>query len=157
MKIKWVVTGKTGDECTRRLTDEWLLRVQRWIKIEYVEIEVPKSWKNLSPELRKQKEAALQLKYVAPRDYLVLLDEKGKEFTSRQWARRLEELSLRTPGFLVFLTGGPYGFAPEVYGRAQELLALSRMTFSHQVIRIMFAEQLYRAVAILKGYPYHND
>jgi len=156
MKIKWLVTGKTDDKCIAALTKKYLDRLHRWVKIDYMELPDIKQTRNMPPEIRKEKEGQMLLKYIRPGDYVILLDEKGKEYTSEQWAGRLEKLTLHTSGSLCFLTGGAYGFSEAVYRRANEKLALSRFTFSHQLVRVIFAEQLYRAISIIKGFPYHN-
>jgi len=157
MKIKWIVTGKTDEPCIADLIQHYLQRIERMIKLEYLEINAIRHTKHMSVELRKEKEGLLQLKHIRPDDYLILLDEKGKEYTSQLWAAHLEKLALRIPGNICFLTGGAYGFSEAVYRRAQEKLALSRMTFTHQIVRILFAEQLYRAISIIRGLPYHHE
>jgi len=149
--------GKSTPGCVETLTAEYIKRLRRWVKLEYVELPAPKQTASLSPAQRKDKEAALFFKHITPQDYVILLDEKGKQYTSAEWSAHLEKLAVRIPGYIVFLTGGPHGFSDEIYRRAQEKLSLSKMTFSHQIIRIMFAEQLYRALTIMKGLPYHNE
>lgn len=97
------------------------------------------------------------LKAVRPSDHLVLMDERGQMFSSKDWARDLEQKSVRLQGDLVFVIGGPYGFSGEVYARANGMISLSKMTFSHQMVRLIFVEQLYRAHTIIKGEPYHHE
>ena len=115
-----------------------------------------KSTKHLSEEQQKQAEGELILKQLQPTDTVVLLDERGKEFRSIEFARWLEQKQ-QAVRRLVFIIGGPYGFSPAVYARANEQLSLSRMTFSHQMIRLTFTEQIYRACTIIKGEPYHHE
>ncbi|HWB61972.1 MAG TPA: 23S rRNA (pseudouridine(1915)-N(3))-methyltransferase RlmH, partial [Chitinophagales bacterium] len=107
-------------------------------------------------EKAKVKEGEMILKKIGPTDYVVLLDEKGKEFTSLQWAAQIEGLFNQSLKNLVYIVGGAYGFSDELYNRANAKLSLSKMTFSHQIIRVIFMEQLYRAFTIIKGEPYHH-
>ena len=116
-----------------------------------------KNTKNLSEAQQKEKERALILKNLNPTDKVVLLDEKGKEYRSVEFAKHLQQHMNSGVKRLVFIIGGPYGFSPELYAKAQEKLALSKMTFSHQMIRPFFVEQLYRAMTILKNEPYHHE
>ena len=115
-----------------------------------------KNTKNLSEDQQKQAEGELILKMLQPSDTVVLLDEHGKEYRSVEFSRWLEQ-KRNTARRLVFIIGGPYGFSPAVYARANEQLSLSKMTFSHQMIRLTFTEQVYRACTIIKGEPYHHE
>ncbi len=157
MKIKWIVIGKTDDKCIGELTEKYLMRLRGFIPAELIEIPDLKKTKTMPERLRKEKEGNLILKQIKPGDYVVLLDENGRSFSSLQWSKHLEKLTARIPGNLLFVTGGAYGFSEAVYNRADEKLSLSPMTFSHQIIRPLFAEQLYRAFSIIKGHPYHNE
>ena len=112
--------------------------------------------RNLSESQQKEKEGELILKSLQPDDYCVLLDEKGKEYTSEAFAAYMENKMHTVRKRLVFVVGGPYGFSEEVYGASSESLSLSKMTFSHQMIRLLFVEQLYRALTILHNEPYHH-
>lgn len=116
-----------------------------------------KNVKNLSEEQQKEKEGELILKGLQPGDYLVLLDDKGKEFTSKEFAKYMEKKMQSVPRRLVFVVGGPYGFSEAVYKAAAEKISLSRLTFSHQMIRLIFVEQIYRAMTILNNEPYHHE
>lgn len=116
-----------------------------------------KSTKGLSPKQVKEKEGEQILAKIAESDHLILLDEKGKTFTSVEFSDFLNKKMSTLQGDLVFLVGGPYGFSEEVYKRAAGKISLSSMTFSHQIIRLIFLEQLYRAFTILKGEPYHHE
>ncbi len=116
-----------------------------------------KNVKNLSAEQQKDKEALLILKQLQPQDLVVLLDEHGKEFRSLEFSAYLEKMMVQSVQHLVFIIGGPYGFDQKIYDRAKSKIALSKMTFSHQMIRLFFTEQLYRAFSIMKGEPYHHE
>ena len=116
-----------------------------------------KNVKNLSESQQKEKEGELILKSMQPGDYLVLLDEKGKDFTSMQFSAYIEKKMHSVPKRLVFVVGGPYGFSEAVYNAAKEKISLSKMTFSHQMIRLIFIEQIYRAMTILNNEPYHHE
>ena len=123
---------------------------------EVVTIPELKNTKNLTEDQQKQAEGELILKQLQPSDTVVLLDEHGKEFRSIEFARWLEQKQ-QAARRLIFIIGGPYGFSPAVYSRANEQLSLSKMTFSHQMIRLTFTEQIYRACTIIKGEPYHHE
>ena len=116
-----------------------------------------KNSKNMSQAQQKEKEAALILKHISPQDTVVLLDEYGKEYRSVDFSRYLEKNMLNSTQHLVFVIGGPYGFDQTIYDRSVQKLSLSKMTFSHQMIRLFFVEQVYRAFSILKGEPYHHE
>lgn len=126
--------------------------------VDYQNIEIPelKNVSSLSHTQIKEKEGELIFKHLSPLDKVILLDERGKEYTSVEWAHSLEKEMVQGVKSLVFIIGGAYGFSEEVYKRANALLSLSKMTYSHQIIRIFFTEQLYRALTIIKGEPYHN-
>ena len=111
----------------------------------------------MSESQQKEREGELILAQLDSSDFVVLLDEHGKEYTSKDFAKSIEQRALGGTKRLVFVVGGPYGFSPVVYGRANMMLSLSRMTFSHQLVRLVFVEQLYRAMTILKGEPYHHE
>ena len=124
--------------------------------IDVVTVPELKNTKNLSEDQQKQAEGELILKLLQPSDTVVLLDEHGREFRSVDFASWLQQ-KRNTVRRLVFVVGGPYGFSPAVYGRANEQVSLSKMTFSHQMIRLVFTEQIYRACTIIKGEPYHHE
>ncbi len=126
------------------------------VAVENVELDDIKNTQNMPPEIRKRKEGEKILKHLKPKDYVILLDEKGRMFDSVSWAEHLQRKMNHFSGDLVFVIGGAYGFSPQMYERAAEKLSLSPMTFSHQLIRLIFAEQLYRAFSIIHGKPYHN-
>ena len=126
--------------------------------VNYSKVEIPeiKNVSAFSQDQIKEKEGELILKNVKQNDLLILLDERGKEFTSENWAQHLEKSITFSGKDMVFVVGGAYGFSPKVYERANEMISLSKMTFSHQIIRVIFLEQLYRAFTIMKGEPYHH-
>ncbi len=158
MKIRFVVVGKTTERYIEQGIEEYKNRVGHYCKLEMVVIPELKNAKSLSEGQIKDMEGRLILGQVGAGGgcHLVLLDEGGKQPSSEGMADWLEGLQNRGLRELVFVVGGAYGFSKEVYGRADEKLSLSRMTFSHQMVRMIFLEQLYRAHTILKGQPYHH-
>jgi len=128
-----------------------------YIPFEMVVIPELKNTKNLSVSEQVEKEADLILKQLEPNDEIILLDEKGKQFTSVGFSEFISKKMLSSVKRTVFVVGGPYGFSERVYNRANSMVSLSAMTFSHQMIRLIFVEQLYRAMTILKGEPYHHE
>ncbi|MFD2145653.1 23S rRNA (pseudouridine(1915)-N(3))-methyltransferase RlmH [Mucilaginibacter antarcticus] len=157
MKITFLTIGKTEDAYLRDGIDKYVKRLKHYTKLEMVDLSELKNTKALTEPQQKVKEAELLLKKISPLDHVILLDDKGMELTSRQFAAFLDKKSIGSTTSLVFIVGGPYGFDPSVYERANDKLSLSRMTFSHQMIRLLFVEQLYRAYTILKGEPYHHE
>ncbi|MDR1683565.1 MAG: 23S rRNA (pseudouridine(1915)-N(3))-methyltransferase RlmH [Candidatus Symbiothrix sp.] len=157
MKIQLLVIGKTSQGFVERGLAEYAGRLKHYLPFEMQVIPDIKNAKNLSFEQIKEKEGENLLKLLQPTDYVALLDEHGMEFTSMQFAAYIEKKKQTTIKHLVFVIGGPYGFSQKIYNRAQEKIALSKMTFSHQLIRLVFAEQLYRAMTILCGEPYHHE
>jgi 23S rRNA (pseudouridine1915-N3)-methyltransferase len=141
MKVKVLFTGKTTDPWIRQGVEVYAGRIRHYVPFELI-------------ELRDDNQI---LKSVRNSDHLVLLDEHGDTFSSLDWARNLEQKTAHLPKDLVFVIGGPYGFPAEVRARCDESLSLSRMTFSHQLVRLVFLEQLYRAFTIIKGEPYHHE
>ncbi|MFV0366134.1 MAG: 23S rRNA (pseudouridine(1915)-N(3))-methyltransferase RlmH [Mangrovibacterium sp.] len=157
MKIKLVVIGKTDKNYLQEGVEVFTKRIPHYIAFDYTIIPDIKNTKKLSQEQQKQKEGELILAQLGTGDELVLLDEKGKEFRSVDFALYLEHKMINSSRTLVFCIGGPYGFSPEVYAKAEGKISLSKMTFSHQMVRLIFCEQLYRALSILKGEPYHHE
>ena len=152
MKIALIVIGKTDAGYFVEAINEYKNRLVHYIPFEMEVIPDIKNVKNLS-----ESQGDLILKALQPGDYLVLLDEKGKEFTSVQFSTYIERKTHTVPKRLVFVVGGPYGFSDAVYKAAAEKISLSKMTFSHQMIRLIFIEQLYRAMTILNNEPYHHE
>lgn len=156
MKITLFLTGKTTSPDIKNLCDEYRKRINRYMKMEEVLLEAG-NLKSKDISKVKQAEGELLLKRISPTDYLILLDDKGKEFTSTRFAEHLENLFNQSLKNLCFAVGGAYGFSEDVYRRANEKMSLSKMTFSHQIIRPLFAEQLYRAFTIIHHEPYHHE
>jgi len=157
MKIVLIVIGKTVERHYIDAIGDYTQRVKHIIPFEIQTIPELKNTKSLSEEQQKEKESELLLKAFQPGDHIVLLDEKGKEYRSVQFADWMEKRMNTSSKRLVFVIGGPYGFSQKIYQTANELLSLSKMTFSHQMIRLIFVEQLYRAFTILQGGPYHHE
>ena len=139
------------------MIDEYQKRLSFYVKFDLEIIPDIKNVKNLSERQQKEKEGALILSKIGPTDYLVLLDENGKSFSSVDFAEEIQKKMNSGIKTLVFVIGGPYGFSAEVYEKAKGKIALSEMTFSHQMVRLFFTEQLYRAYTILRNEPYHHQ
>ncbi|MBQ4013362.1 MAG: 23S rRNA (pseudouridine(1915)-N(3))-methyltransferase RlmH [Bacteroidales bacterium] len=157
MKVKVLFTGKTTEAWIRQGIEVYAGRIRHYVSFELVEIPDLRQTASLTEDQIKQREGEMILKALKPGDHLVLLDERGASFSSLDWARNLEQKAAHLPKDLVFVIGGPYGFSQAVYQRCQERLSLSRMTFSHQLVRLVFLEQLYRAFTIIRGEPYHHE
>ena len=156
MKTVLILVGKTNGKLFAAGIDDYVGRINHYMPMSVVTIPELKSTKNLSQEQQKEMEGRLIMDQLQSSDTVVLLDEHGKEPRSVELARWLEH-KRQTARRLVFVIGGPYGFSQQVYSRANERLSLSRMTFSHQMVRLIFAEQLYRACTIIQGEPYHHE
>lgn len=157
MKISLLVIGKTDEAYLQKGLEIFLKRIYHYVPFEMKVIPDIKNAKNLSEEQQKDKEGELILQQILPSDELYLLDENGIEVSSVDFARFLEKKMLSGIKRMVFVIGGPYGFSGNIYSRVSGKLSLSKMTFSHQMVRLIFAEQLYRALTILKGEPYHHQ
>jgi 23S rRNA (pseudouridine1915-N3)-methyltransferase len=157
MKISLVVIGKTDEAYLQKGLEIFMKRIPHYVPFEMKVIQDIKNAKNMSEEQQKDKEGELILQQILSSDELILLDENGLEASSVDFARFLEKKMLSGIKRLVFVIGGPYGFSGSVYSRAIGKISLSKMTFSHQMVRLIFAEQLYRAFTILKGEPYHHQ
>ena len=157
MKITLLTVGKTTSSNLIKLQEDYQNRLKFYIPFELVVIPELKNTKNLSVSEQVEKEADLILKQLEPNDEIILLDEKGKQFTSVGFSEFISKKMLSSVKRTVFVVGGPYGFSERVYNRANSMVSLSAMTFSHQMIRLIFVEQLYRAMTILKGEPYHHE
>ena len=156
MKTLLILVGKTTDKHFQAGITDYVERIGHYMPFELVTIPELKNTKSLSEEQQKTAEGELILKQVQPSDTLVLLDEHGKELRSIELAKWLEQKQ-QTARRLVFVIGGPYGFSEAIYKRANEQLSLSKLTFSHQMVRLVFTEQIYRACTIIKGEPYHHE
>lgn len=156
MKTILILVGKTSDKHFQAAISDYADRITHYMPFDIVTIPELKNTKSLSEEQQKTMEGELILKQLQPSDTLVLLDEHGKELRSIELAKWLEQKQ-QTARRLVFVIGGPYGFSEAVYNRANEKLSLSKLTFSHQMVRLVFTEQIYRACTIIKGEPYHHE
>jgi 23S rRNA (pseudouridine1915-N3)-methyltransferase len=157
MNIKLIAIGKTDNKNLQSLMEEYQKRLSFYIKFELEVIPDIKNAKNLSETQQKEKEGELILSKLAPTDFLILLDENGKSFGSIEFANELQKKMNAGIKTLVFVIGGPYGFSETVYQKAQQKISLSKMTFSHQMVRLFFIEQVYRGFTILKNEPYHHQ
>lgn len=157
MKICLLVIGKTDEPYLQKGIDLFLKRIPHYVPFELKIIPDLKNSKNLSEDQQKEKEGELIIQQLTGFDELILLDEQGTEVSSVAFARFLEKKMLSGIKRLVFVIGGPYGFSESVYSKAAGTISLSKMTFSHQMVRLIFTEQLYRAMTILKGEPYHHQ
>lgn len=156
MNTLLILIGKTQDKHFQAGIIDYVERISHYMPFEVVVIPDIKNTRALSEQQQKEREGELILKKLKPGDNLVLLDERGTQPTSVQLASWLERKRLDGRR-LVFVIGGPYGFSPAVYERANEKVSLSRLTFSHQMVRLVFVEQIYRACTIIKGEPYHHE
>jgi len=157
MKIKVLLIGKTDDKNLQLLIDKYQKRLGHYIRFEIEVIPDIKNAKNLSEKEQKEREGVLLLKKVGASDQLWLLDEKGKEFRSLEFSKFMQSKMSAGIKQFILVIGGPYGFSDEVYRKAMGKLSLSKMTFSHQMIRLFLVEQIYRAFTILKNEPYHHE
>ncbi len=156
MKTELILVGKTINKHFMVGISDYVERIGHYMSFTITVIPELKNTKNLSEEQQKENEGELILKIIQPSDTVVLMDEHGSEFRSIEFANWLQKRQ-QTARRLVFIIGGPYGFSQTVYSRANEKISLSRMTFSHQMIRLIFTEQIYRACTIIKGEPYHHE
>jgi 23S rRNA (pseudouridine1915-N3)-methyltransferase len=157
MKIKIVAIGKTHKPFLIEGENEYLKRLTKYIPIEKIEIPDLKNAKKLTQSQIREKEGKLLLSKIESHSLIILLDEKGKEFTSMKFSVWIQDKMNKGYKNIIFLIGGAYGFSDEVYKAANEKIALSKMTFSHQMIRMLFTEQIYRAFTILNNEPYHHE
>jgi 23S rRNA (pseudouridine1915-N3)-methyltransferase len=156
MTIKLLTIGKTDDSGLKTLIDTYVNRLEHYSRFELETIPDLKKTKNLNVDQQKVMEGKLILDKVNNSDFLVLLDENGKQFSSEGFSEYIQKRLNSGMKQLIFVVGGPYGFSEEVYERANGKISLSKMTFSHQMVRLFFTEQLYRAFTILKNEPYHH-
>ena len=157
MKITLLTVGKTDRDWVKQGLDIYVSRLKHYIPFSIVEIPELKNVSALSKEQIKSREGELILKNIRPTDDVILMDEHGREYTSVELAKVIQEKISYTGKDMVFVIGGAYGFSQEVYSRANSKISLSKMTFSHQMVRAIFAEQLYRAFTIMRGEPYHHE
>ncbi|MDE7402867.1 MAG: 23S rRNA (pseudouridine(1915)-N(3))-methyltransferase RlmH [Muribaculaceae bacterium] len=157
MEILLLVVGKTGIGYVKEGITEYCNRLKRYVPFSILEIPDIKGSKGLSQAQQKEKEGIEILSKLTPADNVVLLDEHGKLYTSIEFSNVLQRLMATGRKRIVFVVGGPYGFSEAVKNRADSLLSLSKMTFNHEMVRLFFTEQIYRAMTILRGEPYHHE
>jgi 23S rRNA (pseudouridine1915-N3)-methyltransferase len=157
MKIALLQIGKTTDRNMSELVDLYANRIKKYIVFEIVTLPDLKNTKNMPVAEQKAKEAMKIIQSLTDDDYVILLDEKGKELKTAEFSGALEKLFFLPKKRLVFIIGGPWGFSDTVYARADYKMSLSKMTFPHQLVRLLFLEQLYRVFTIIKGEPYHHE
>ncbi len=157
MKLLFLVIGRTVEKKLTALIDDYVQRVKHYVPFDMEVIPELKNTKALTAEQQKEREGELLQKQLREGDYVVLLDEGGREFRSVEFADYLQKKQSQVARRLVFVVGGPYGFSPAIYALAREKVSLSKMTFSHQMVRLFFVEQVYRAMTILRGEPYHHE
>ncbi|MCW4468925.1 23S rRNA (pseudouridine(1915)-N(3))-methyltransferase RlmH [Flavobacterium sp. MFBS3-15] len=157
MNIKLLAIGKTDNKALQQLMDDYMKRLSFYVKFEMEVIPDIKNAKNMSEAQQKEKEGEIILSKLSPTDQLILLDENGKSFSSVGFSEELQKKMNSGIKTLVFVIGGPYGFSNDVYTKALGKVSLSAMTFSHQMVRLFFIEQVYRAFTILRGEPYHHQ
>lgn len=157
MNIDLIVVGKTDSPQVASLIEMYAKRLSHYCRFSVITLADVKNTRNMAPSRQKQMEGEAILRDIADGDYLVLMDERGRQFTSLEYAEWLQKRMVSGLKRLVIVIGGPYGFSDDVYRRANEKISLSKMTFSHQIVRAIFAEQLYRAFTILNNEPYHHE
>ncbi len=157
MRISLVCVGKTDEHFLIEGIDSFQKRLKHYVNFNLAVVPDIKNTKNLSREQQRSKEGELILKHIKPSDCVILLDERGKEYRSIEFAGFLSKKMLASTQHLIFVIGGPYGFDENVSERSDGKLSLSKLTFSHQMVRLFFVEQLYRALTILKNEPYHHE
>lgn len=157
MKIELAVIGKTSIGYLKQGIDEYIKRLKHYVPFEIKYIDDIKNTKNISEDQQKRTEGAKILSLLDKSDFVVLLDEHGKKYTSMQYSSYIQKRMLSGAKKVVFVIGGPYGFSQEVYDRANDKISFSKMTFNHEMIRLIFTEQLYRAYTIINHEPYHHE
>nr|WP_286849039.1 23S rRNA (pseudouridine(1915)-N(3))-methyltransferase RlmH [Proteiniphilum sp. UBA5218] len=157
MKVVLLSLGKTDEDFYAQAMEIFRKRLSHYLPFDMEFVPDVKNTKNLSEKEQKNLEGEALLNRIQQGDYVVLLDDKGNQYSSVEFSRFIEKKLYSVPKRLIFVVGGPYGFPDEVYRRANEKLSLSRMTFTHQMVRLVFVEQLYRAMTILNGEPYHHE
>lgn len=157
MKIELAVIGKTSIGYLKQGIEEYIKRLKHYVPFEIKYIDDIKNTKNISEDQQKRTEGAKILSLLDKSDFVVLLDEHGKEYTSMQYSSYIQKRMLSGAKKVVFVIGGPYGFSQEVYDRANDKISFSKMTFNHEMIRLIFTEQLYRAYTIINHEPYHHE
>lgn len=157
MKVTVLAVGKTTTPYIKEAVAEYMGRINHYMPVQIDYVPDLKNVKAMTREQQKQREGAGIMAQLQPSDYVILLDERGKQYTSREFSQKLERLAMESVRRLVLVIGGAYGFSEDVYGRANEKMGLSKMTFSHEMVRLFISEQIYRAMTIMRGEPYHHD
>jgi len=157
MKIVLLQTGKTTERYIGEGVSNYSGRLQKYTSFEIITLPDLKNTGNMPVKEQKEREGARMVQYLQKDDYVIVLDENGKEYSTIEFADRLEKILMLQKKRIIFIIGGAYGFSGEVIGRADLRVSLSKMTFSHQVVRLLFAEQLYRAFTVIRGEPYHHE
>lgn len=157
MDILLLTVGKTTQSYIQAGIDEFSKRLKRYISFKIECLPDIKTTRTLTAEIQKEKEGDMILNYLSPSDHVVLLDEHGKEFNSVEFSSFIQKIMASGKKRCIFVVGGPYGFSEQVYRRADSKISLSKMTFTHEMVRLFFTEQIYRAMTILRGEPYHHE
>jgi len=157
MKLLFIQTGRTADRRMADLTAEYAARIGHYVPFETLTVPDLRNTRTLTQKQQKEREGEGIARLLKEGDFVILLDEHGRELRSMELARYLQQKMNASWKRIVFIIGGPYGFSKDIYARANEKLSLSRLTFSHQMVRLFFTEQIYRAMTILKGEPYHHE
>lgn len=157
MKITLLLVGKTTSRPLIQMIDDYAQRIVHFVNFSIQVIPELKNTRSLTPEQQKELEGCEILNHLRPTDHVILLDEHGTTLRSLDFAQQIEKHQLQGLQHIIYIVGGPYGFSPSVYQRANKQLSLSPMTFSHQMIRLLFVEQLYRAITIINHLPYHHE
>ena len=157
MTITLITIGKNSDKSIEELINRYVKRLSHYVKFETKCLPDAKTAKGDATDRQKQIEGANILAAIKPSDHVILLDERGVEYTSRGFAEMIDSHMLRGTRDIVFVVGGPFGFSQDVYNRANQLFSLSRMTLTHEMVRLFFVEQVYRAFTIIRGESYHHD
>lgn len=157
MEIVLLTVGKTTQTFVREGIDDFQKRLRRYISFRIECLPDLRSAKSLTPEMQKEKEGEVILNYLSPSDFCIILDERGLEFTSTEFASFIQKIMSSGKKRAVFVVGGPYGFSKDVYSRADSKISMSKMTFTHEMVRLFFTEQIYRAMTILRNEPYHHE
>ena len=157
MKVTLLQTGKTTDRNISLALEEYSSRIKKYIPFDIITVPDLRNTKNMPVNEQKMKEGKMIIQMLKSDDYVILLDEKGKELRTTGFSDFLEKIIMLPKKRIIFIIGGPWGFSQEVYGRTDFTISLSKMTFPHQMVRLLFLEQLYRAFTIIKGEPYHHE
>jgi 23S rRNA (pseudouridine1915-N3)-methyltransferase len=157
MKIALLQIGKTNEKYISDGVDGYSCRIRKYLGFDIITIPDLKNTRNMPSQEQRLKESEKIYKLLNGDDYIVLLDEKGKEFSTIEFSKHLNKIFMLPKKRVVFVIGGPYGFSAEAYKKADLRMSLSRMTFSHQIVRLLFAEQLYRVLTVVNGDPYHHE